>query len=439
MKKAAIHTLGCKVNTYDSEAILELLKKDEYEIVDFEEVADVYIVNTCTVTNLGDKKSRQMIRRAKKNNPRSLVVVCGCYAQTASEELEVMKEVDLILGNDDRHRIVSLIEEAQESHKTLNAVKDIMKIRTFEELEVDHMYGRERGFIKIQEGCDQFCTYCIIPYARGPVRSRDPERILEEAKRLVKNGNRELVLTGINICTYGKEVDFSWTLLGLLKSLDRVSGLDRIRLGSLEPSYLTQEVVEGLGCINKLCDHFHVSLQSGAENTLRDMKRRYDKEDYRQVLRRIRQVFPDAGITTDVMVGFPGESEEDFHESLAFVKDIGFSQIHVFKYSPRKGTPAAQMTPVVSEKEKHRRSGAFLVLGEELKKDFEDRFIGQRREVLVEQDISPEEQIYQGHTTNYMTVRIQAPEDIRSRLIWVELHRDEQGRLSGRKIESLEG
>lgn len=439
MKKAAIHTLGCKVNTYDSEAILELLKKDDYEIVPFEEVADVYIVNTCTVTNLGDKKSRQMIRRAKKMNPEGFLVVCGCYAQTASKELEAMKEVDLILGNDDRHRIVSLIQDAKETKVAVNAVKDIMRIRDYEELHVDHLFGRERGFIKIQEGCDQFCAYCIIPYARGPVRSRKFENILEEAKRLADNGNRELVLTGINISTYGKDLEDSRDLVDLVEALQDVDGLERIRLGSLEPTFLTEEAVDRLSRVSKLCDHFHVSLQSGAEKTLKDMKRRYTKEEYARTIERIRRVFPDAGITTDVMVGFPGESEEDFQESKAFLEAIAFSQIHVFSYSPRKGTPAAVMTPVVSEKEKKRRSDEFLVLGETLKEKFEQRFLNTSKEVLVEGSVPSEVGMYQGHTTNYMLVRIPSEEDLTSRQIPVKLRRDHQGCLTGDRIENKEG
>ncbi|QSX08389.1 tRNA (N(6)-L-threonylcarbamoyladenosine(37)-C(2))-methylthiotransferase MtaB [Alkalibacter rhizosphaerae] len=434
MKTAAIHTLGCKVNTYDSEAILELLKKDSYNIVEFEEKADVYIVNTCTVTNLGDKKSRQMIRRAKKNNPGAFVIVCGCYAQTASEELEGMPEVDLILGNDDRHRIVEFIEEGMASQTPFNAVKDIMKVREYEELHIDHLSGHERGFIKIQEGCDQFCTYCIIPYARGPVRSRKPENIIEEGKRLIANGNRELVLTGINISAYGKDLKNAGDLAALVEMLDGLDGLERIRLGSLEPSYLTQEVVDRMKGSEKLCDHFHVSLQSGAVQTLKDMKRRYAKEEYALVLERIRMAFPHAGITTDVMVGFPGETEEDFLETMDFVKTMAFSQIHVFKYSPRKGTPAAAMDLQIPEAIKQERSEKLIALGNELKKDFEDRFFGEISEVLVEQEIHDKKNTYQGHTTNYLLLPVSSATDIRGHLVQVRISRDVEGRLIGESL-----
>lgn len=433
MRTAAIHTLGCKVNTYDSEAILELLKKDGYTIVGFDEKADVYIINTCTVTNLGDKKSRQMIRRAKKKNPDSLVIVCGCYAQTSSEELEEMKEVDLILGNDDRHRIVELIEQISQSGAAVNAVKDIMAVREYEELHVEDLSGRERGFIKIQEGCDQFCTYCIIPYARGPVRSRKPENILEEAKRLISNGNRELVLTGINISTYGRDLNTGYGLVALVEDMNGLEGLERIRLGSLEPSFLSGEVFSGLKKADKLCDHFHVSLQSGAERTLKDMKRKYTKEEYAKVLERIRASYPQAGITTDVMVGFPGETEEDFQETMDFVKSMGFSQIHVFKYSPRKGTPAARMKEQVAESVKHQRSEAMIALGERMKREFEDKFLGQSMEVLVETEVAPGSDTYLGHTTNYIMVPIHSQEDIRSTLVRVTLFRDEKGQLAGNR------
>lgn len=433
--KAAIHTLGCKVNTYDSEAILEILKKAGYAIVAFEDTADVYIVNTCTVTNLGDKKSRQMIRRAKKNNPDALVIVCGCYAQTSSQELEEMGEVDLILGNDDRHRIIELIEEAKTSAVAVNAVKNIMAVREYEELHVDDLSGRERGFIKIQEGCDQFCTYCIIPYARGPVRSRRPENIKEEAKRLIANGNRELVLTGINISAYGKDLKTGYGLVDLVGDLESLDGLDRIRLGSLEPSFLTEDVLSGLKKYPKLCDHFHVSLQSGAARTLKDMKRRYSKEEYAQVLERIRQRYPQAGITTDVMVGFPGETEEDFQETMAFVESMGFSQIHVFKYSPRQGTPAAIRDDQVSERIKNQRSEELIALGEKMKRAFEDSFSGTVMEVLVERETDPGSQIYQGHTGNYMMVSVYSDEDIRSRLVPVAIESDGEGRLTGKIVK----
>jgi threonylcarbamoyladenosine tRNA methylthiotransferase MtaB len=432
MKTAAIHTLGCKVNTYDSEAILELLKKDDYTIVDFDEQADVYIINTCTVTNLGDKKSRQMIRRAKKNNPEAYVIVCGCYAQTASDELEEMPEVDLILGNDDRHRIVSFIDQGRASGVPYNAVKDIMRVREFEELHVDDLSGRERGFIKIQEGCDQFCAYCIIPYARGPVRSRKPENILEEAKRLIANGNRELVLTGINISAFGKDFKTAYGLVDLVEELDGVEGLERLRLGSLEPTFLTEEAVKRLRGMTTLCDHFHISLQSGAAQTLKTMKRRYTKEDFAQVVSRVRRSFPNAGITTDVMVGFPGETDEEFTETMDFVEAMGFSQIHVFKFSPRKGTPAASMERQIPESIKHGRSEALIALGDRMKRTFEERFLGTVIKVLVEQTRSDDDpNIYMGHTTQYLLVAIPSDVDIRSQTVKVILSKHADGTLIG--------
>ncbi|NTW72455.1 MAG: MiaB/RimO family radical SAM methylthiotransferase, partial [Eubacteriaceae bacterium] len=293
MKTAAIHTLGCKVNTYDSEAILEILQSQDYEIVSFEEKADVYIINTCTVTNLGDRKSRQMIRRAKRTNEEAIVVVCGCYAQTASTELESIPEVDLIIGNDDRHKIVEYIEKVISEGHQINAVKNIMALKEYEELTISDVKDRERGFIKIQEGCDQFCAYCIIPYARGPVRSRKMENIISEAEKMAANGNKELVLTGINISAFGKDSK-EGTLQELILRLNQIEGLKRIRISSLEPNLLTEEFLKEIAAAEKICDHFHVSMQSGAKEVLKNMKRRYTKEEYKQVIGSIRKYFPEA-------------------------------------------------------------------------------------------------------------------------------------------------
>ncbi|MBF7096862.1 tRNA (N(6)-L-threonylcarbamoyladenosine(37)-C(2))-methylthiotransferase MtaB [Alkalibacter mobilis] len=433
MKKAAIHTLGCKVNTYDSEAIMELLESEGYQIIDFHDKADVYIINTCTVTNLGDKKSRQMIRRAKKNNPEAFIIVCGCYAQTASEKLEEMPEIDLIIGNNDRHKIISYIEEAVSKGLRINAVKDIMKIREYEELEINHIHGRERGFIKIQEGCDQFCTYCIIPYARGPVRSRRPENIISEAKRMIANGNTELVLTGINISKYGKDLG-NINLMGLLEKLDTLEDLHRIRISSLEPTVLTEEFVEQLTSIGKLCDHFHISLQSGSQKTLKDMKRKYDKDEYMKVIENIRKFYPDASITTDIMVGFPGETQEDFEETLQFVKKIGFSDMHVFKYSRREGTPAAEYENQVDETVKDQRSATLMELAKQMKADYEKQYLGNVVEVLFEHEVSDATNTFQGHTKNYLTVQACSDANIESRILKVELCRINNGVLFGKIV-----
>lgn len=430
MKTAAIHTLGCKVNTYDSEAIMELLEKENYNIVDFKETADVYVINTCTVTNLGDRKSRQMIRKAKRNNPDSFVVVCGCYAQTASEQLENMPEVDLIIGNDDRNKIIHYINSARKKGQRINAVKNIMALKEYEELKVDEISGRERGFIKVQEGCDQFCTYCIIPYARGPVRSRKPENIIEEAKRMVANGSRELVLTGINISAYGKDLK-SANLLELLKELNAVKELKRIRISSLEPNLLTKEFLEASSKLEKVCPHFHVSMQSGAAKTLRDMKRRYTKEDYLKVVSDIREHFNDPSITTDVMVGFPGETQEDFEETVDYIRKIGFSALHVFKYSKREGTPAAQYDNQVPERIKEERSKILIEVGEALKSEYQNKFVGRTMDVLFEQKTDDIIGVYQGHTDNYLSVKVKSNIDIESQILKVELTGVDKGILTG--------
>ncbi|SHE92207.1 tRNA (N(6)-L-threonylcarbamoyladenosine(37)-C(2))-methylthiotransferase MtaB [Alkalibacter saccharofermentans] len=429
MKTAAIHTLGCKVNTYDSEAIMELLEKEDYKIVDFKDKADVYVINTCTVTNLGDRKSRQMIRKAKRNNPDSFIVVCGCYAQTASEQLEVMPEVDLIIGNDDRNKIIEYIESAKEKGQKINAVKNIMALKEYEELKIDEISGRERGFIKIQEGCDQFCAYCIIPYARGPVRSRKPENIIDEAKRMVSKGNKELVLTGINISKYGKDLEKT-SLLELLTQLNSISGLKRMRISSLEPNLLTKEFVEATSKLEKICPHFHISMQSGAAKTLKDMKRKYTKEDFFDVVNSIRKYFPDASITTDVMVGFPGETEEDFQETVEYVKKVAFSALHVFKYSKREGTPAAKYENQIPERIKEERSRILIKAGEEMKTHYERSFIGSTMSVLFEQE-ADESASYQGHTNNYLTVKVKSDFDLKSKILDVKITGAQNGFLTG--------
>lgn len=417
MKKVAFYTLGCKVNTYDTEALAEIFENANYEIVDFGEKADVYVINTCTVTNLGDRKSRQMIRRAKKNNPNSSIIVAGCYAQTAPDEVIDMPEVNLVIGNKDRKNIISLVEEIQKNKKEkINAVKNIMQEVDFEDLSVYEMKGKTRAFIKIQEGCNQFCSYCIIPYARGPIRSRKPESVLKEIQKLVQAGYNEVVLTGIHVASYGKDLE-DVSLVDLIQEIHEVEGIERIRLSSLEPTLLTENFLKEVSSLSKFCPHFHISLQSGSDTVLKAMKRKYTTAEYRQYVKNVRKYFPYASITTDIMVGFPGESDEEFRESYAFAREIAFSKMHVFKYSPRKGTPAATYRDQVNGKIKEERSKKLIALAEKMEVEYYNPFLDKKKEVLFEQEDPKRPGYYEGLTDNYIRVFASSDEDIKGKVL----------------------
>ncbi|WP_303861826.1 tRNA (N(6)-L-threonylcarbamoyladenosine(37)-C(2))-methylthiotransferase MtaB [Alkalibaculum bacchi] len=430
MKTAAFHTLGCKVNTYDTESMMELFEKAGYEIVDFEEQADVYIINTCTVTNVGDRKSRQMIRKAKRVSPQAIVAVTGCYAQTSPEDLKKIPEVNIIIGNQDRSRIVQLVEEKKISGHNIDIVQDIMKTKKYEELKISKVKDHGRAFIKVQEGCNNFCSYCIIPYARGPVRSRSIENILEEGRQIATQGYKEIVITGINVSSYGRELE-GVTLIDVLKGLNEIEGIERIRLGSLEPMLLDEEFIMGLEDINKLCDHFHLSLQSGSDEILKKMNRKYDTKMYKTIIDNIRKVFPRASLTTDIMVGFPGESHENFRESYEFIDQIGFSKLHVFKYSKRQGTPASKMVDQIPESIKEERSKEIIGLSDKLEKNYYKQFLGKKMAVLIEQSSKEDYNIYQGHTTNYILVKIQGNKNMINQTIPVEIKEIHTGFVNG--------
>ncbi|MBQ7103300.1 MAG: tRNA (N(6)-L-threonylcarbamoyladenosine(37)-C(2))-methylthiotransferase MtaB, partial [Anaerotignum sp.] len=339
MKKAASFALGCKVNQYESEAIAELFQEKGYEIVDIDDVADVYVINTCTVTNFGDKKSRQLIRKVKRQNENAIVCVVGCYAQTAPQELMKVEGVNLVLGTKDRAQIVEMVENYKVENGVESHVSDIMKERLFEPLSIQKLANRTRAYLKIQDGCSQYCSYCIIPYARGPIRSRDPQDVIAEVKRLAENGFREVVLTGIHVASYGKDRKDT-SLIEILRQVHEVEGIDRIRFSSIEPNVVTEEFAQAIADMPKVCDHFHLSLQSGCDKTLKEMNRKYDTEKYRQAAATLRKYLPEVALTTDIIAGFPGETEEDFQASYDFAKEIGFAKIHAFPYSPKKGTPA---------------------------------------------------------------------------------------------------
>ncbi len=409
MKKVAFYTLGCKVNQYESEAVSSIFEQNGYEVVSFEQVSNVYIINTCTVTNLSDRKSRQAIRKAKKTNPDSIVIVMGCYAQTSSEEVLKIPGVNMVIGTKDRGRILEYVERIEAGECRINAVDNIMASRSFEELKLSTFKERTRAYLKIQEGCSQFCAYCIIPYARGPIRSRKPDDIIEEVRQLADSGFLEVVLTGIHLASYGRELEDT-SLLDIIRKIHSIDGIKRIRLGSIEPTTITKEFVEAAVELPKLCPHFHLSLQSGCDKTLEEMNRKYNTDEYRRSVELLKTNIPDVAITTDLMVGFPGETGEDFAESRDFAEEIGFSKIHVFKYSPRKGTPAAGMKNQVSPEEKERRSEIMLTLSDELEKKYLQKYVGRDMEVLYEQEMHGEDGYIEGLTNNY--IRVMAKGDI---------------------------
>ena len=424
LKKVAIHTLGCRVNHYESEAIGELMEKSGYEIVPFSEKADCYIINTCTVTGMSDRKSRQIIRRSKQLNPDCVVVVTGCYAQTKPEEVLKIDGVNLIVGTNNRKDIPALVEKAR-CEKICN-VGDIMQVREFEELNVENYFERTRAFLKIQDGCNQYCSYCIIPYARGRVRSRKKENVLAEVKKLADNGYKEFVLSGIHVASYGKDLGDT-DLLDIVRSVHEIEGVERIRIGSIEPSIITDEFAKELSELPKFCPHFHISLQSGCNNTLKTMNRKYTAEEYMDSVNAVRRHFENAAISTDVMVGFSGETEEDFKESCDFVRKVSFSKLHVFPYSVRPGTRAEKFSGVVPSEEKNRRCSEMIKIGEESAEKFMNLQVGKTSKVLFEQ--MADNGLYEGFTENYVKVMYKSDRDISGEIISVTIKSVEEGFL----------
>lgn len=404
MKKAALHNLGCKVNAYETEAMQQMLESAGYEIVSFGETADVYVINTCSVTNMADRKSRQMLHRAKKQNPEAVVVAAGCYVQTKESEAVVDDAIDIIIGNNMKHELVSRLDEYFRDHGKIDAVLDINdKNQEFEELYLEKPSEHTRAFIKVQDGCNQFCSYCIIPYARGRVRSRNMESVLEEVKRLAQNGYQEVVLTGIHLSSYGIETGES--LLRLIQEIHKVDGIKRIRLGSLEPKVVTEEFASELSKLDKICPHFHLSLQSGCDATLQRMNRKYTAEEYATGCKILRKYFEHPAITTDVIVGFPGETEEEFQTTRAFLEEIHFYEMHIFQYSKRQGTRAAEMNNQVPENVKKVRSANLLELGDRMSKEFRQYYLGREEEVLFEEAAEIEgKSYYIGYTKEYVKV-----------------------------------
>lgn len=405
-KKVAFHTLGCKVNTYETDAMEQMLLSHGYEIVSFENQADIYIINTCSVTNMADRKSRQMLHKAKKKNPNAVVVAAGCYVQAAPKEVLADAGVDLVIGNNRKQDLVQILEDYFKEHRE-EAVIDINKEQEYEELELDFVSDHTRAYIKVQDGCNQFCSYCIIPYTRGRVRSRAKQDVISEIKRIAKNGTKEVVLTGIHLSSYGKDLKDGTDLLDLIKAVQEVDGIQRIRLGSLEPRIITLEFAQELRRLDKFCPHFHLSLQSGCEATLKRMNRHYTPEEYYEKCELLREVFEHPAITTDVIVGFPGETEEEFEETYRFLEKVNFYEMHVFKYSKRKGTRAAEMENQVPEPIKTKRSNILLELTRECSKRYRSFWIGREVNVLLEEKIVLDGEVYTvGHTKEYVKAAV---------------------------------
>lgn len=431
MKSVALHNLGCKVNAYEIDAMQQMLQQRGYKIVSFDDLADIYIVNTCTVTNIADRKSRQMLHRAKAMNPKALVVAVGCYVQTGTEAVKKDACIDLAIGNNRKKDLVTILEGYLEHHEDeQEPIIDISKDYEYEELSITKTAEHTRAYIKIQDGCNQFCTYCIIPYARGRVRSRKAESILSEIEGLVKNGYQEIVITGIHISSYGIDFEEKFGLGDLLEKIHEIEGLKRIRLGSLEPRIVTKEFADRLESMPKICPHFHLSLQSGCDATLKRMNRHYTPGEYFKSVEYLRSAFSNPGITTDVIVGFPGETEEEFQETRNFLQKTGFYEMHIFKYSKRQGTKAAEMPMQISDTEKSRRSSILLQMEKEQSEKFRSSFLGQEIEVLFEEAKEIKGKIYQiGHTPHYVKAAKETTEDLSNKMY--------HGKVSGFLTETI--
>ena len=430
MKKAALHNLGCKVNAYETEAMQHLLEEAGYEIVPFTQKADVYVINTCSVTNMADRKSRQMLHKAKKNNPDSIVVAAGCYVQTSEKEVLNDLSVDIVIGNDRKHDLVRLLEEysLDSVNDTVDDINDGK--HDFEELFIDQTKEHTRAFIKVQDGCNQFCSYCIIPYARGRVRSRRFENVIAEVERLAANGFKEVVLTGIHLSSYGVDFEEATGLLELIQAVNAVKGIERIRLGSLEPKIVTEHFASELSKLDKICPHFHLSLQSGCDATLKRMNRKYTTKEYERGCELLRKYFVHPAITTDVIVGFPGETEEEFEQTKAYLEHIHFYEMHIFKYSKRKGTRAAVMPDQIDEQVKAARSEKLLALGHDMSKEFRKFYIGKNEEVLFEEKaVIGDKEYFVGYTKEYVKVAKETDENLENQIV--------SGRVSGMLTDEI--
>lgn len=422
MKKVALHNLGCKVNAYETEAMQEMLEHAGYEIVPFQEGADIYVINTCTVTNIADRKSRQMLHRARKMNPDAVVVAAGCYVQAQAEKQVIDPCIDIVLGNNKKQDLLTALQAYEEAHGDLREVIDINHTKEYENLHLTKQGEHTRAYIKVQDGCNQFCSYCIIPYARGRVRSRAKEDVVAEVTDLAKNGYQEVVLTGIHLSSYGIDFENEDNLLSLIRAVHEIEGIKRIRLGSLEPRIITEEFVQAIAALPKMCPHFHLSLQSGCNDTLKRMNRRYTSEEFYEKCEILRKYFEKPALTTDVIVGFPQETEEEFETTYEFLKKICFYETHIFKYSKREGTKAAVMQGQIPEQIKAKRSARLIELGEKNRRAYEESFLGKTVEVLVEEksDVNGKE-MWTGHTKEYMKIALESEKNLQNCILNVQI------------------
>ncbi|MCI7441503.1 MAG: tRNA (N(6)-L-threonylcarbamoyladenosine(37)-C(2))-methylthiotransferase MtaB [Clostridium sp.] len=412
--KVAFSTLGCRVNQYESEAMAEKFIREGYEVVDFSEIADVYVINTCTVTNMGDKKSRQIISKARRLNNNAIIAVVGCYSQMAPKEVSAIEGVDVVLGTRNKGDVVYYVNKARDEQKIQVHVEGVLKNKKFEDLNIEEYQDKTRAFLKIQDGCNRFCTYCAIPYARGSVCSKEPRKVIDEIKKLASHGFKEVILSGIHTASYGLDLEGNITLIDLIEDIEKIDGIERVRIGSIEPAFFTNEVIEKIKGFKKLCPHFHLSLQSGCNTVLKRMNRRYTAEEYEHIVNVLRENIKDVSISTDVIVGFPGETEEEFNETYEFLKRIKLTKTHIFKYSPRKGTRAAEMKGQIDGKVKEERSKALIALNDINEQGFIEKYINKNVKVLLEQQVKGKENIFEGYTENYIKVELEKPENIKS-------------------------
>ena len=425
--KVAFATLGCRVNQYESEAMAEKFIREGYEVVDFDQFSDVYVINTCTVTNMGDKKSRQIISRARRNNPDAIIAAVGCYSQMSPKEVSEIPGVDVVLGTRNKGDVVYYVNKAKDEGKSQVHVQGVLQNKVFEDLKIEDYQDKTRAFLKIQDGCNRFCTYCTIPYARGSVCSKDPNKVLSEVRELAKNGFKEVILSGIHTASYGLDLEGNVNLITIIEEIEKIDGIERIRIGSIEPAFFTAEVIEKIKSFKKLCPHFHLSLQSGCDATLKRMNRRYTAKEYEDSVNLLRETLPDVSISTDVIVGFPGETEEEFNETYEFLKRIKLTKTHIFKYSPRKGTKAADMPNQIDGKIKDERSKKLIELNDINEKAFTEKFLGKEMDVLFEQPVKGKEDVYEGYTRNYIKVEVHCmAANITGRIVDVRLEQAEK-------------
>lgn len=432
MPKVAFYTLGCKVNQAETEAMMELFREKRYQTVDFDEIADIYVINTCAVTNESERKSRQIIRRAIRKNPQAVIAVVGCYSQLAADEIMKIPGVDVVIGTKDRKKIVELVEKALYNEEKIVNVGNIMEVKSFEEIAFRGYRQKTRAFLKIQEGCNLFCSYCIIPYARGPLRSRKLESIIKEAQELAKDGFKEVVLTGIHLGLYGEDFKRNPNLLDVIKEISKIPGIERIRLSSIEVFEIDENFIDTVSKLENFCRHFHIPLQSGSNEILRKMNRRYTAEEFLEKVELIREKIPDVSITTDVITGFPGETDENFIETEDFIKKVGFSKLHVFKFSPKKGTPAYEMKGQIPERIKEERSHRLISLSHQLERSFREKFKGKILKVLFEEKIGVD--LYEGLTDNYIRVAVFSKEELHNKIHDVILKHNEEEYILGEII-----